>query len=275
MTTQAVSGASPFQDIQNFHQTRKSDVLGSATLASFKNEFHNNHFPKPPVQGTNSQATTISFSSLDSSTATNGTQATGTESMSQQMHDFWKARKDDLKQLGTALQSGDLAAAQTAFDALTALGQNGPFPGGETFRKADRAASFEAIGAALQSGDLAGAQASFNTLEAEIHGNVHPSEPPIQPPTSAGPPMEPPISPPTFWKGHGHTSPPIQPANFARHHHFIEPPTSQDSSPVITFNAGGASTINGVPATQAKEPPIYGWPYTGSGTSGNGLNQTA
>jgi hypothetical protein len=275
MTTQAVSGASLFQEMQSFYQTRKADLLGNATFASFKNELHNNHFPKPPVQGTDSPATTISFSNADSSAATTGTQATGSDSVNQKMHDFWKQRNDDLKQLGAALQSGDLTAAQAAFNALTALGQSGPFPGGETFHKADRAASFEAIGTALQAGDLAGAQASFATLEAEIQGNSHPIEPPIQPPTVAGPPMEPPTSPPTFWKNHGHTGPPMEPPNFARHHHFIEPPTSTNSSPVITYSAGGGSTINGVPATQAMEPPVYASSYNTSAANNSVLNQTA
>ena len=85
-------------------------------------------------------------------------------SIYQQLRAYRQQRVADLAQLGQALQSGDLAGAQSAFDALTALGQTGPNKNGQVFSRADRAQDFQAIGQALQSGDLAGAQSAFANL---------------------------------------------------------------------------------------------------------------
>jgi hypothetical protein len=95
-----------------------------------------------------------------------GPQTDGTESVYQQLRDFRQERKADVSQLGQALQSGDLTAAQQEYDALVQLGQNGPFKSGDPFQRADREKDFEAIGKALQSGDLAGAQQAFAALAA-------------------------------------------------------------------------------------------------------------
>src|SRR5882672_6908255 len=91
--------------------------------------------------------------------------STQNQSVDQQKNDFWHQRKVALDQLGTALQSGDAAATQQAYDALVALGQSGPLRNGATFHRTDRAQDFAAIGQALQSGDLAGAQQAFAALE--------------------------------------------------------------------------------------------------------------
>src|SRR5271169_6776687 len=85
-------------------------------------------------------------------------------SILQELQGFYQTRQTDLKQLGSALQSGDLNGAQQAYSALAALGQNGPFANSEPFSNSGRAQVFQAIGQALQSGDLAGAQAAFVTL---------------------------------------------------------------------------------------------------------------
>jgi hypothetical protein len=66
------------------------------------------------------------------------------------------------RQLIQALQSGDLAGAQKAYDKLAAFGPNsagnsGPFHG-------QLATEFQAVGQALQAGDLAGAQTEATTL---------------------------------------------------------------------------------------------------------------
>src|SRR5208337_3504769 len=90
--------------------------------------------------------------------------AVSSSSIFQELQSFYQNRQADLKQLGSALQSGDLKGAQQAYSALAALGQNGPFANSEPFSKSSRAQAFETIGQDLQSGDLAGAQAAFATL---------------------------------------------------------------------------------------------------------------
>ena len=71
------------------------------------------------------------------------TAAVSSPSIYQELQSFFQSRQTDVKQLGSALQSGNLAAAQ----------------------------SFEAIGTALQAGDLAGAQAAFAALKSNIQKN--------------------------------------------------------------------------------------------------------
>jgi len=73
-------------------------------------------------------------------------------------------RRVDLNQLQQALQSGNLTAAQTAYNAIVSLGQSGPFANGAPFGVASREQDFQAIGTALQAGDLAGATQAFQTL---------------------------------------------------------------------------------------------------------------
>jgi hypothetical protein len=64
------------------------------------------------------------------------------------------------RQFETALQSGDLAGAQQAYNALAAYGPNNSGP----FKSPQLAADFQAVGQALQNGDLAGAQQAATTL---------------------------------------------------------------------------------------------------------------
>ena len=92
------------------------------------------------------------------------TAAVSSSSIFQEIQSFYQNRQADVKQLGSALQNGDMSGAQQAYKALAALGQSGPFASSEPFSKSSRAQAFEAIGQALQSGDLAGAQAAFATL---------------------------------------------------------------------------------------------------------------
>lgn len=100
------------------------------------------------------------------------TTAVSNLSIFQEIQNFYHDRRTDLRQLGRALQAGDLNAAQQAYDTLAALGQGGPFGNAEPFSRTDRAADFEAVGQALQSGDLAGAQAAFTGLQ-ETFGHHH------------------------------------------------------------------------------------------------------
>ncbi len=92
------------------------------------------------------------------------TAAVSSSSILQELQSFYQNRQADVRQLGSALQNGDLNGAQQAYNALAALGQSGPFDNSEPFSKSGRAQAFEAVGQALQSGDLAGAQAAFATL---------------------------------------------------------------------------------------------------------------
>jgi hypothetical protein len=64
------------------------------------------------------------------------------------------------RQLELALQSGDLATAQQAYNTLSAFGPNNSGP----FSNPALASQFAAVGQALQSGDLASAQQLTNTL---------------------------------------------------------------------------------------------------------------
>ena len=81
------------------------------------------------------------------------TAAVSTSSIYQELQTFFQARNSDLKQLGQALQSGDLAGAQQEFSAIQNLGQSGPFANGNAFKVSQREQDFAAIGQALQAGE--------------------------------------------------------------------------------------------------------------------------
>jgi len=93
------------------------------------------------------------------------TSAISSSSIYQELQTFYQTRQSDLQTLGSALQSGDLNAAQQAYGQLVSLGQSGPFGSTQPFQRSDRASDFAAIGKALSSGDLAGAQAAFAKLQ--------------------------------------------------------------------------------------------------------------
>jgi hypothetical protein len=97
------------------------------------------------------------------------TAAVSSDSLYQQLQSFYQQRQSDVQQLGQALQSGNLASAQQAFNAIQTLGQSGPFASGDPFRNSTRESDFSAIGQALQSGDLAGAQTAFAALQSTFH----------------------------------------------------------------------------------------------------------
>jgi len=89
------------------------------------------------------------------------------QSILQELQTFYQSRQTDLKQLGNALQSGDLSGAQQAFQSLAALGEGGPFANSEPFAKSSKAEAFNAVGEAIAAGNLAGAQAAFATLSSK------------------------------------------------------------------------------------------------------------
>ncbi|HZR56067.1 MAG TPA: hypothetical protein VFA74_04275 [Terriglobales bacterium] len=98
---------------------------------------------------------------------------------------FFHERRTDLSQLGQALQSGDLTGAQTAYNTLATLSQNGSFSGSATnpFRNTQRSQDFATIGQDLQNGDLTGAQAAYADLVNSFR--KHPANTPAE--SGAGP----------------------------------------------------------------------------------------
>ena len=93
------------------------------------------------------------------------TQAVSSSSIYQEIQGFYQNRQSDLQTLGSALQSGNLKAAQQSYQQLVSLGQSGPFSNAQPFDQTTRANDFEAIGQALSAGDLVGAQTALATLQ--------------------------------------------------------------------------------------------------------------
>ena len=115
------------------------------------------------------------------------TSAVSSSSLYQQLSQYFQTRGTDQQQLGQALASGNLASAQTAFNNIVSLGQNGPFKAGDPYYLSQREQDFTAIGNALQSGDLAGAQQAFTALQNTFKSaSPAPSNPPSTDP-STGP----------------------------------------------------------------------------------------
>jgi hypothetical protein len=77
---------------------------------------------------------------------------------------YLQQRQSDLSQLGKDLQNGDLTDAQTEYNAIESLGQNGPFTNGDAFYLSNRQQDFDALGQALQSGNLSASQQAFTQL---------------------------------------------------------------------------------------------------------------
>ena len=206
MSIQAVSNVSIFQALQNNHD-RRTDLrqLTSALSA-----------------GNLNQAQQGDVSAIQ---------------LPYQTHNFWQQRRAGLEQLGQALRVGNADAAQQAYDALVALGQNGPLRNGETFHRADRAQDFAAIGQALASGDLAGARTAFVDLASSFGQGIpsvrgFPPGPPTPIPQVGLPPGPPTLIPPQD------TLPPGPPT-------LIHPPTSVGGGPSGPPEiAGNQSVLN-------------------------------
>lgn len=118
------------------------------------------------------------------------TSAINSGSLNLQIHEYFQTRQSDVQALGQALGSGDLAGAQTAFNTIVSLGQNGPFSSGNSFANNQREQDFNAVGQALQSGNLAGAQEAFAALKSTF-GNGQRLDP--HPGTTPTPGSEPEI----------------------------------------------------------------------------------
>ena len=107
------------------------------------------------------------------------TSAISSVSLHQKLNAYFGLRHRDLRQLGQALQTGDLTSAQQEYAAIQNLGKRGPFSKGQPFLNTDRQQAFEAIGAALQSGDLAGARQAFEQLRSELGASPHQPSPAV------------------------------------------------------------------------------------------------
>lgn len=107
------------------------------------------------------------------------TSAVSSLSLHQKLDAYFGLRHRDLRQLGQALQSGDLAGAQQEYSAIQNLGQRGPFSKGQPFLNSDREQAFEAIGSALQSGDLAAARQAFQQLRSDLGASSHQPSPAV------------------------------------------------------------------------------------------------
>jgi hypothetical protein len=94
---------------------------------------------------------------------------------------YIKERHPEVVALGEALQSGNLSAAEQAYNNLVALGNT--LPGDNPFVRSDRALDFNAIGGALANGNLGQAQQAFAQLRATFGQKL----PPVQGSSGASP----------------------------------------------------------------------------------------
>src|SRR5271169_4468323 len=99
----------------------------------------------------------ISLSSLALSQPLSPTSTAPTGPNSTFWQKYLNERRPDVQQLKDALKSGNLSAAEQAYNNLVALGNN-VLHRDNPFVRSDRALDFNAVGGALQNGDLAGAQ---------------------------------------------------------------------------------------------------------------------
>ena len=165
------------QDFTAIGQALESGNLSGAqqAFAQLESTFKNGG------SGSGSSPTVVS-TSTSAPASTPASSSTG--SIYQQLKEFRQERKADISQLGQDLSSGNTANALQDFNALVALGQNGPFKSGNAFSNNQREQDFAAVGQALQSGDLTGAQQAFAQLEATYQKHQYQGGPIEAPPAS-------------------------------------------------------------------------------------------
>ncbi|MFI5114018.1 MAG: hypothetical protein ACHP7J_02655 [Terriglobales bacterium] len=252
------------KDFEAVGQALQSGDLAGAQ-AAFAALQHSSHSRNQSTSGLNLPAVVVTLSGAAQATS-------AAEPIYQQLQQFRTDRKGDIGQLGKDLQSGDLQAAQQAYDALVALGKNGPFGNSLPFQRADRAQDFTAIGKALQSGDLAGAQQAFAALAStfghpdnhggplppifiNVYENANPG--PVGPPTPAPQPVGPPAvqppatlppKPPPLPIGPPAVQPPAtlppKPPPLPIGPPAVQPPSTKPPSTLseIVINIGGSSS---------------------------------
>jgi hypothetical protein len=282
-TLAALGQSGPFANSEPFSKSSRAqafDAIGQALqagdLAGAQAAFATltSHQSNSATSAQTTPSAFVILTSTQPSSAT--TAADSASSIYQQLQAYRQQRQADLAQLGQALQSGDLAGAQSAFDTLTALGQSGPNKNGQPFQLAERAQDFQAIGQALQSGDLAGAQSAFAKLASTFGKQDQQTQtaisaynsgapkiainfvpPPTStggPPSNQGPPTEPPpvfdhmpVGPPLV------QGPPTEPPVFQRTP--VGPPVVQGPPielPVFDHMPVGPPLVQGPPT----EPPV-------------------
>ena len=84
------------------------------------------------------------------------------------MQNKFKQIKDDMQQLGQALQSGDLSSAQQIFSSLQKLLPSSSSEQTQNSKQSTLASDVTALGQALQSGDLSKAQDAYATLQKDM-----------------------------------------------------------------------------------------------------------
>ncbi len=241
------------------------------------------------------------------------TSAVSSSSINQQLQQYFHTRQMDLQQLGKALGSGDLAGAQKEFNNIVALGQTGPFSGGQPFLKTQREQDFTALGQALQTGDLAGVQTAFQTLESTFKGGVAQDPPSASPASGIGPDVIVNLSgnssSTTGAAANSATSGPGIVVNLSENSSSTNPepitinisnpasgggeqislsvggqgPNAQqimfnlspDSNQQIVVNLLGESATSGASASSTSGSPVSGSPVSGSPVSGGGLSVSA
>src|SRR5277367_1205454 len=94
--------------------------------------------------------------------------------LSQQRQNPFHEIKQDFQQLASALQSGDLSDAQSAYSAIQqVLGANsGSTSNASSSGPNTLQTDFAALGQALQSGDLSTAQSAFSQLQSDFQATL-------------------------------------------------------------------------------------------------------
>jgi Skp family chaperone for outer membrane proteins len=256
---QSLGQNGPFSNSQAFSNTKRAQAfaalgqaLQSGNLAGEQSAFAaltsktNNY--APATDATPAAIVNLSGSQPGASSQS-GAVAPTSSSIFQQLHAFRQQRASNLAQLGQDLQSGNLTAAQSDVNALTALGQSGPYKNGASFGAANREQDFQAIGQALQSGDLAGAQSAFANLASTFGRQNQQAQNAISAYNSGvaeivinfNPPSVPPAS-----SGSASTSVELPVA---------EPPAS--ATPEIVINLGGTAGASSAPtSSQGAQPEL-------------------
>lgn len=188
----------------------------------------NSNGTRLPSQGAN-QAFIVNLTFSHEANAT-----TPPDSIPAQGNSYRQQRRAGLELLGQALRSGNTEAAQHVYDALIALGHDGPLRNGQTFQRADRAQDFATIGEALASGNLAGARGAFLALASTFGGHLGNGDVSTPPPGPVGPPTPVPTTIPPQ-----DTLPPTPGPR----------PTPQggENGNEIVINVGGSSAANSGP----------------------------
>jgi hypothetical protein len=90
----------------------------------------------------------------------------------QEWQSVTKQRRQDFSQLASALQSGDLSSAQSAYTDLIKLQESSQTSSttgsGKSSGDSPLKSDFDALGQALSSGDITQAQQAFNLLKSDL-----------------------------------------------------------------------------------------------------------